>query len=169
MAKTRQAGELDTAARLELVRQFRLVLKRFEGLRAATRQIANDAAGYDLVASSPFLQIELEIACIDSLIKERLEAVVTLFHSRLAELVGFSCDNFEQNQKLARMIQETAQKLGVLFVCTKEGCGRPGLFRCAKPAGSEKGDFQFEHVTEPRTTHKAGTTIPELKVVRKES
>lgn len=101
------------------------------------------------------------------LIESSLRPLIEQFRAFLAEFTGWVGESFEENQEAAQLIQATAHRLGCLFVCTKEGCGRPGVFRCAKPERSKNGHFQFDHVDEPRTVHGAGATIPALNPVRK--
>ena len=92
-------------------------------------------------------------------IEAALEPLRKKFQEHVSTLEGKNLGTLEENQRIARMIQETADKLGVLFLCTK--CNAASRFRCSENPTAKTGVFVFAH---GKNTHGGTTTIPPLKV-----
>lgn len=102
----------------------------------------------------------------EEVIEDAVDPIVVEFQQRLLSVAGWRGKTLRQNKAAAQRIQKIAHQIGCLFVCAKEGCGRPASFRCVAVKGSETGHFQYLHTSTPTTSHGAGGEIPELIPVR---
>jgi hypothetical protein len=80
--------------------------------------------------------------------------------------VGQSFGSLEANQAITREVLDLLNRLGLRFVCPREGCGRPAALRCTAAGISRHGVFQFDHAAGGRrTTHKGSSVFPRLTLV----
>lgn len=93
-------------------------------------------------------------------IDNALEPITASFQRVTLDLEGRNFESLEANQRVAQVIQDTADRLRVAFSCPK--CGEPARFRCSAAATAKTGMFVFSH---GRQTHGGGTKIPKLVVV----
>lgn len=131
-------------------------------------EIQNSRTTDDVTATPHDVTIpSLEIASIPQAIEnlqefERatdvlLERARADFSQRIRQLAGKSATSLVTNQKLAAIIQSTAKKLGLAFLCPS--CGRPARLKCSPNVSHAEGSFSFAHT---KTTHVAAPTLPEL-------
>ncbi len=93
-----------------------------------------------------------------------LKQFVIGFQKELRMLEGESYGTLEKNQEVAKLIQATADRLGLLFACPNPECkGAPSRFRCSKGTNAPNGMFTFSH---GRHTHGGRTKIPKLTLVK---
>lgn len=86
--------------------------------------------------------------------------IIGQFEKDVAAVEGANYGSLEANQRVADAIQETADKLQVLFKCSK--CGTPARFRCTTSQKMPTGAFVFKH---SRHTHGGTSEIPPLEIV----
>jgi len=94
-------------------------------------------------------------------IENALQAPRLSFEALLRSVEGRNYESLEANQRIASLIQETADRLRLAFVCTR--CGEPARFRCSQAATAKTGMFTFSH---GRQTHTGTTTIPRLQTTQ---
>jgi hypothetical protein len=99
------------------------------------------------------------IAELNAEIKAVLNPIQEKFQAFLLTLEGKTSENFEANEALAILIQETADALRVAFACPKPGCGAASRFRCALVGTSKTGVFSFCH---KQKTHGGSSAVPRL-------
>ena len=96
-------------------------------------------------------------------LNERIEAasapLVKEFANYLTTLKDHTTGSLEGNQRIATLIQETADALRVAIACMK--CGEPSRFRCSRSETIPTGAFVCAH---DRQTHGGTPEIPELKL-----
>lgn len=115
------------------------------------------------------IQLDVEQALVvlsetDKEIHESLRPIIDRLQRFLSGLEGKSFGSFESNQRVARLIQEMAARLGMALECPNEECQRPAQLRCGKRGRA--GIFQFEHSIERKqTSHGYYETIPPLKLI----
>ena len=95
-------------------------------------------------------------------ISAALQPQIETFKEDVAGFEGKSYGSLKVNQEVARLIQDTADRLRTMFRCTK--CGEPARFRCVKNDSMKDGMFTFGHSV---GTHTGTSTIPKLVVVPK--
>lgn len=108
-----------------------------------------------------------DVEFFDGLNEQIAEAHLPLieqFQTYLRTLISQSFESLEEKKSIALLIQTTARKLGVMFMCPK--CQQPAGFRCARSGNSPTGVFSFYH---PGSTHGATVNIPELIVCKQDA
>jgi hypothetical protein len=97
-----------------------------------------------------------------------LQPIIVRVQEFLKTLEGKNFGSVEANKRVAAMIQKLVSRVGMVLMCTKEGCGQPSHLRCNKPARSQTGTFQFEHFVDGRRTNHTGSAcLPALTLVPK--
>ena len=102
-----------------------------------------------------FLQAKLN----DAHLPVRLE-----FQMLLNALEGKSFESIEENQAIADMLQELADRLQLRFQCPK--CDQPAVLECRQAGSAKRGTFQFRHPIQRRhVNHFSSTKLPALQLI----
>jgi hypothetical protein len=110
---------------------------------------------------------ESDIGAIQTDLDKVRQPLVARLQEMLKELDGTTGESFEVNQRIAVLLQRTADQLGVAFCCPKEGCGAPSKIRCKNAPRSRAGAFVFEHYQDGKKVfHASSNNLPSLQLTR---
>jgi len=87
--------------------------------------------------------------------------IVEEFKELLKSLEKENFGSLEANQRIASLVQDTANRLQVAFLCPR--CNEPARFKCVPDGTVKTGVFTFGHA---RGNHTATTKIPPLTLTK---
>lgn len=120
--------------------------------------------------SSGTVDIEDALAAIDRRVHDATKRFEELliepridFQKWLADqAAGTARESFEANRRLAAVIQQTADRLGVVLLCPSPACGKPARLRFTQSGRSKPGFFQFDHGKNVK--HGGVNKLPKIKI-----
>jgi hypothetical protein len=107
--------------------------------------------------------IEL-LTAFDRRFDEHVKPLREEFEQIVGRLVGKRIWSFRESVRVAKWLQFEANRLGVLFVCQKSGCGGPAELACVQRDGAPR--WKFTHRDGRGRFHGEYRAIPPLVLVR---
>lgn len=93
---------------------------------------------------------------LDEEVDRLLEGVRLEFIQAVQNIYGKNFGSLEDNRQVANALQETADKLQMVFLCHK--CEKPGKLRCNQTKDAPNGSFTISHGQ--NSTHGGSTKFP---------